>query len=62
MSIELESRLVFIDTSVYESKNYQFTEHTLGNLCDFLESKKIHLLITQITINEIKAHLLSKSQ
>lgn len=62
MSIELESRLVFIDTSVYESKNYQFTEHTLGNLCDFLESKRIHLLITQITINEIKAHLLSKSQ
>lgn len=62
MSSELESRLVFIDTSAYESKNYQFTEHALGKLCDYLESKRIHLLITQITINEIKAHLFSKSE
>lgn len=62
MSTELESRLVFIDTSAYESKNYQFNEHALGKLCDFLESARLHLLITQITINEIKAHLLSKSE
>ncbi|WP_198332318.1 PIN domain-containing protein [Psychrobacter aquimaris] len=62
MSTELESRLVFIDTSAYESKNYQFNEHVLGKLCDFLESERLHLLITQITINEIKAHLLSKSE
>lgn len=62
MSNELESRLVFIDTSAYESKNFQFNEYALGRLCDFLESKRIHLLTTQITINEIKAHLFSKSE
>jgi hypothetical protein len=62
MSTELESRLVFVDTSAYESKNYQFSEHALGKLCDFLESERLHLLITQITINEIKAHLLAKSE
>lgn len=62
MSSELESRLVFVDTSAYESKNYQFNEHALGKLCDLLESERLHLLITQITINEIKAHLLSKSE
>lgn len=62
MSTELESRLVFVDTSAYESKNYQFSEHALGKLCDFLESDRLHLLITQITINEIKAHLLLKSE
>jgi hypothetical protein len=62
MSNELESRLVFVDTSAYESKNYQFSEHALGKLCDFLESEKLHLLITQITINEIKAHMLEKSE
>ncbi|WP_201576808.1 PIN domain-containing protein [Psychrobacter sp. H8-1] len=62
MSNELESRLVFIDTSAYESKNYQFNEYALGKLCDYLESKRIHLLITEITINEIKAHLFSKSE
>jgi len=62
MSTELESRLVFIDTSAYESKNYQFSEHALGKLCEFLESERLHLLITQITINEIQAHLLEKSE
>ncbi len=62
MTSVLESRLIFIDTSAYESKNYQFGEHALGKLCDFLESKKLHLLITQITINEIKKHLLIKSE
>lgn len=62
MSAELESRLVFIDTSAYESKNYQFSEHALGKLCNLLESRKLHLLITQITINEIKSHLLAKSE
>lgn len=62
MSAELKSRLVFIDTSAYENKNYQFNEHALGKLCEFLESERLHLLITQITINEIEAHLLSKSE
>lgn len=62
MSTELESRLVFIDTSAYESKNFQFNKHALGNLCEFLESKRLHLLITKITIDEIKAHLLLKSE
>lgn len=62
MSTELESRLVFVDTSAYESKNYQFNEHALGKLCGFIESERLHLLITQITINEIKAHLLSKAE
>lgn len=62
MSNELESQLVFVDTSAYERKNYQFSEHALGKLCEFLESERLHLLITQITINEIKAHLLEKSE
>jgi len=62
MSSKLESRLVFIDTSAYENKNYQFNEHVLGRLCEFLASERLHLLITQITINEIKAHLLAKSE
>ncbi|MGO4893567.1 PIN domain-containing protein [Flavobacterium sp. W21_SRS_FM6] len=62
MSTELKSRLIFLDTSAYESKNFQFSDHALGTLCDFLESERLHLLITQITINEIKAHLLSKSE
>lgn len=61
MSSELESRLIFIDTSAYESKNYQFNQHALKKLRDFLESGKLHLLITEITIKEVKSHLHLKS-
>lgn len=62
MNKELESRLIFLDTSAYESKNYQFDDHALRVLCDYLEDGKLHLLITQITIDEIKNHLQSKSE
>lgn len=61
MNVELESRLIFIDTSAYENKNFQFNEHALGRLCDYLESRRLHLLITQVTIDEVKKHLHSKS-
>lgn len=62
MTSELESRLIFIDTSAYENKNYQFTQHALKQLRDYLESDKLHLLTTQITNNEVKAHLKEKSE
>ena len=62
MNTELESRLIFIDTSAYENKNFQFNDHALGRLCEFLENRRLHLLITQVTIDEIKKHLYSKSE
>lgn len=62
MNAELESRLIFIDTSAYENKNFQFSEHALGRLCEYLENRRLHLLITQVTIDEVKKHLHSKSE
>lgn len=58
---ELETRLVFLDTSAYENKNYQFGQYALGRLQELIEQEKIHLLITDVTISEIESHLTKKS-
>lgn len=55
--MELKSRLVFVDTSAYEQKNYQFGEYALGRLQELVEDNKLHLLITDVTKGEIKSHL-----
>lgn len=60
--MELISRLVFIDTSAYESKNFQFGAHSLGRLQELVEEQKIHLLITDVTRREIESHLEKKSE
>lgn len=60
-SKELHSRLVFVDTSSYEDKNYQFGQFALKRLKEFVESGHLYLLITDITISEIKAHLQKKA-
>jgi tyrosine-protein phosphatase YwqE len=59
--MELETRLVFIDTSAYENKNYQFGQHILGRLQELIEQEKIHLLVTDVTKSEIESHLKKKS-
>ena len=56
--MELKSRLVFIDTSAYEQKNYQFGVYALGKLQEFVEDEKVLLLITDVTKSEVKKHLI----
>ncbi|RUO68342.1 PIN domain-containing protein [Idiomarina ramblicola] len=60
--MDLQTRLVFIDTSTYENKNYQFGQYALGRLQELVEEKKIHLLITDVTRKEIDSHLKRKSE
>lgn len=62
MTAELQSRLIFIDTSAFEQKNFQFDAHKLEQLCNLLSENKLHLLTTDITINEVKKHLKNKSK
>lgn len=62
MTPELQSRLVFIDTSAFENKNFQFSSHKLDQLCGYLEESKLHLLTTEITILEVKKHLNEKAK
>lgn len=60
--MELQTRLVFIDTNAYEKKNYQFGQYVLGRLQELVEEERIHLLITDVTRKEIDSHLKRKSE
>lgn len=62
VTMDLQTRLVFIDTSIYENKNYQFGQHALGRLQELVEEEKLHLLITNVTREEIDSHLRRKSE
>lgn len=54
---ELRSRSVFIDTSAYEDKKFQFGQHSLKKVEQYINTGDINLLITTITFREIIAHL-----
>ncbi|AJB73151.1 hypothetical protein SS25_15605 [Enterobacter hormaechei subsp. hormaechei] len=55
--MELQTRLVFIDTSAYETKKLQFGHYALARLQQLVEEEKIHLLITDVVRTEIEVHL-----
>lgn len=57
---ELLSRLVFVDTSIYEQKNFQFNTYALANLSKYIDSGAAYLLITSSTVGEVQAHLKEK--
>lgn len=60
--MELQTRLVFIDTSAYETKKLQFGHFILRKLQDLVEQEKIHLLITDVVRSEIENHLKKYAQ
>ncbi|MEN4673615.1 PIN domain-containing protein [Pantoea agglomerans] len=55
--MELQTRLVFIDTSAYEAKRFQFGHYGLARLEKMVVEKKIHLLITDVIRSEIEGHI-----
>jgi hypothetical protein len=54
---DLATRIVFIDTSAYQSKNFQFGQHALGKLEQLVNDEKVYLLTTDVTNSEIESHL-----
>lgn len=58
--MELVTRLVYIDTSAYERKHFQFGLYILEKLQSFASNGKVHVLITDITRKEIEAHIRKK--
>lgn len=56
-SDELVSKLFFLDTNTYVSKNFQFGSHELARLRSHLEEDDCHLLITDVNVREIRRHL-----
>jgi len=58
----LRSRVLFIDSSVYHSNNYQFFTKDLESLTRLLNSDQVTLLFTSVTVSEIKRHLKAQSK
>jgi len=59
--MELKSRLVFLDTNIYEGKNFQFLSHSLGGLKELIDNGEVRLLITDVTKGEVVAHVKKKA-
>ncbi|MFJ2465222.1 PIN domain-containing protein [Pseudomonas sp. NPDC087615] len=60
--MEIKSRLVFLDTNIFESKNFQFDNHSLKAFKKLVDDEEIRLLITDPTIQEVKQHIRAKSE
>ncbi|EKA7394225.1 DUF4935 domain-containing protein [Vibrio parahaemolyticus] len=57
---ELESRFVFVDTSMYQSKNFQFYQHALGRFTDLCQDNAINLLMSPVVEQEVRSHLIAQ--
>ncbi|WP_413043202.1 PIN domain-containing protein [Pseudomonas sp. YJ42] len=54
---ELRSGLVFIDTSSFQSKQFQFGQHILEKIEEFLEKGHIRILLPEVIDREITKHI-----
>jgi hypothetical protein len=59
--MELKSRLVFVDTNIYEGKNFQFLTHSLGGLKSLINDGEVRLLMTDVTKGEVISHIKKKA-
>lgn len=53
----LRTRLVFIDTCTFQSRNFQFLQYILDKVRVFCDEGKIRILVTDILIGEVKKHI-----
>ncbi|AZD99528.1 PIN domain-containing protein [Pseudomonas chlororaphis] len=60
--MEIKSRLVFLDTNIFEGKNFQFNSHSLKAFKKLVADDEIRLLVTDPTIQEVRQHLRVKSE
>ena len=60
--MELESKYVFIDTCIFEQNNFVFSKYALSKITDAAKLGQIKLLISTITIGEVRAHISTKSK
>lgn len=57
----LKTRYVFVDTSMYESKNFQFHQHALGRFKELCGEHILYLLINSVVEGEVRSHLIEKA-
>jgi len=53
----METDLVYIDSSIFIEKNFFFAGTSLGALAKWAKSKKIQIILTDITINEARSNI-----
>lgn len=51
---------IFLDTQVYQSKNFDFSNEHIKKLVDLIDNDIVNLYITTITKNEIENHIKEK--
>jgi hypothetical protein len=57
MEIKPPPRLVALDTQVFDSYNYNYNSQALRTLVTLTQQEKIRLLLTSVTLHEIRAHI-----
>lgn len=57
MEIKPPPRLVTLDTQVFDSYNFNYKSKVLQTLIELVQEEKIRLLLTSVTLYEIKAHI-----
>lgn len=58
----LESKYVFIDTCVFEQNNFVFSKYAISKIVEAARLGHIKLLISTITVGEVRAHISKKSK
>lgn len=53
----METRNIFIDTSIFIKQNYNYRSSVFENLVRLAKQQKAFLFLTDITVREIKAHI-----
>jgi predicted nucleic acid-binding protein len=53
----MDTSIVFIDTSIFISKNYHFERSEFQSLIRLAKDDKINVVMAEITLQEIKSHI-----
>lgn len=57
MEIKSPPRLVTLDTQVFDSYNFNYKSKVFQTLIELVQQEKIRLLLTSVTLYEIRAHI-----
>ncbi|NQU67552.1 MAG: DUF4935 domain-containing protein [Candidatus Marinimicrobia bacterium] len=60
--MELTGRHLFIDTCIYDAKNYSFDINILDHISRLAQKKSIHLVSSEIVRQEVLSHVKNKCQ
>ena len=56
----LKTPYVFLDTTVFDAANFSYISRALGALADLAAGERVHVFVSDITLREVKSHVLEK--